>query len=223
MGTPAYMAPEQASGRVTDIDERTDVYALGGILYEMLTLHEPIEGESLFEVLENVRKHLIIPPLERTPERRIPKDLAAIAMKALSFDRRNRYQEVDLREDIQRYIGGREVSAKPDNIFESAWKFIKRNRTLSTSAVILLCITLVAFGITSGETAKRKEAEQKTALAESEKQAWQSGRRRTHAVWRVCTMRRCRFSSLIASGWFLKTGERQIITKLYDKMFTANK
>ena len=71
---PAYMAPEQASGRVTDIDERTDGGALGGILYEMLTLHEPIEGEK------SVRSTGKWPP-----ERRIPKDLAAIAMKALSL------------------------------------------------------------------------------------------------------------------------------------------
>ncbi len=149
LGTPVYMAPEQAAGRVNDIDERSDVYSLGALLYEMLTLQPPVEKEGGFlSILMRVAAGEVIPPEQREPKRtregKVPRELAAIAMKALALDPAQRYPNVgELRQDIERYQEGRSVSAKEDTRKEILWKFVKRNKGLSAGLaatfVILVC------------------------------------------------------------------------------------
>jgi len=92
MGTPDFMSPEQAEGRSDAADERTDVYALGGILYHILTLQPPITGNTLAEKLEKARQGQIAPPA--TVRSDIPPKLSAIAMKALSYRPEDRYPDV---------------------------------------------------------------------------------------------------------------------------------
>src|SRR5207302_10762853 len=81
MGTPSYMAPEQADGRTRDVGPATDVYALGVILYEMLTGRPPFLGASLLETLEQVRQMDPVPPRQLQPT--LPRDLEAICAKCL--------------------------------------------------------------------------------------------------------------------------------------------
>ena len=96
-GTPLYMSPEQVRGGGSEIDGRTDVYAIGAVLYEILTLKEPLRGERISETFEMILKEPPIPPEQRAPNRKIPSLLAAIAMRALEkapVDRHQTMQEL---------------------------------------------------------------------------------------------------------------------------------
>ncbi|MHC5019376.1 MAG: protein kinase domain-containing protein [Planctomycetota bacterium] len=90
VGTPAYMAPEQAEGRVADVDEKTDVYALGAILYEILTRQAPFEGADARTVVDRVAMGTVVPPRTRAPDRDIPIELEDITLAALSRDKARR-------------------------------------------------------------------------------------------------------------------------------------
>ena len=91
-GTPLYMSPEQVRGGGDAIDARTDIYSIGVVLYEILTLKEPLRGDRVQETFEMIVKETPIPPEQRTPNRQVPLRLAAIAMKALEKDPQARYQ-----------------------------------------------------------------------------------------------------------------------------------
>ncbi len=156
-GTPRYMAPEQAEGRVEDIDERTDIYALGAILYSMLTLHPPVGGDTVNEVLTQVASGSINPPtsynprhthttrhtgpaasspevaapeLAHCPDRRIPSALSAVAMQALARDRAKRYPTVAaLQQDITAYQNGFATSAENASAPRLLLLLVRRHRT----------------------------------------------------------------------------------------------
>jgi serine/threonine protein kinase/formylglycine-generating enzyme required for sulfatase activity len=124
LGTPAYMPPEQADGRVNELDERSDIYSLGAILYEILTFRPPFTGSSKFNLIARVLLDDVTPPTKRAQEVRkraaaaspdvevrfpepVPQDLEDIVLKALAKKKENRYQEVKaLYEDIQRCLEG---------------------------------------------------------------------------------------------------------------------
>jgi len=172
MGTPPYMPPEQARGRIGEIDERSDIYALGGILYEILTLKPPIAASSIKRILQDVIRGRITPPESRAPEREIPRELSAIAMKALARRPRERYQTVEaLREDIDLFLEGRAVSAKEDTPWEALVKMVKRNRTASLAIAVASLILLVVVGIAfqanvrARQRAEASEIEAQKALA----------------------------------------------------------
>jgi len=168
MGTPSYMSPEQARGEVQSLDGRTDIYSLGAILYEMLTLVTPVEkGGGPMALLMRVAEGKILPPEHRAPDRakagKIPKELAAIAMKALALRPDNRYQTAEgLRRDIQRFQEGRSVSAKHDTPWESAAKFAKRNKAFSAATgagiAILTTVLVIAFNVNYAARVRAEEA-----------------------------------------------------------------
>ncbi len=149
LGTPVYMPPEQASGNLQAVDQRSDVYALGAILYELLALQPPIDKEGgHLAVLMRVMQGEMVPPEQRAPQRarkgQIPKELSAIAVKALAKDPAHRYPTVlDFRRDIERFQEGRSVSAKVDTRREMILKFVKRNKGFSAGMAatfaVLLC------------------------------------------------------------------------------------
>jgi serine/threonine protein kinase len=147
-GTPAYMPPEQARGELAEVDERSDIYALGAILYELLTLSPPVRGRSVRGILDDVIAGRIVPPAARAPERTIPRELAAIAMKALARSKAERYQSVlALRKDIELYLADRSVSAKEDSTWEGFVKLVRRNAQASMSigiaTVVVIALTAV--------------------------------------------------------------------------------
>jgi serine/threonine protein kinase len=163
LGTPAYMAPEQARGRVGDIDQRTDVYALGAILYEMLCLKPPVEkGGGKRAILSRVAEGNILPPQERAPrDRAVPRELSAVALKALAMNKEDRYPSAAaFRQDLERYLEGRSVSAKADSFREAAWKLVKRNRAVSAvTAAAVLVLTFVLVRSSWANYQARREAE----------------------------------------------------------------
>jgi serine/threonine protein kinase len=105
MGTPAYMPPEQARGEADAIDERSDIYSLGAILYEILTLSPPVGRGDPLAILMRVVEGDIKPPEKQSPQRArqgwIPPELSAVALKALAHNPDDRYQTVEaLQRDI---------------------------------------------------------------------------------------------------------------------------
>ena len=172
-GTPAYMPPEQAEGKLEMIDHRSDVYSLGAILYEVLTLERPIEGDTIHKVLLNVADGNITPPEQRTPGRHIPKELSAVVMKAMAKNRRKRYQSVqDLSQDIKLFLEGRSVSAREDSFAESAVKLVKRNKGISVAvgiaAGLLLSVVMLFVFRLKGERDRAVASEQRATESEEE-------------------------------------------------------
>jgi len=106
-GTLAYMSPEQARGWQDEIDERTDVFGLGTILYQLLTFHPPYDGKDVREILGKAGVGEITPPSKRAPRNRIPSSLEAICLKALSSAKEDRYQTANaFHEALQVYLDG---------------------------------------------------------------------------------------------------------------------
>jgi len=184
MGTPGYMAPEQAEGQLDRIDARSDIYSLGAILYEILTLERPVEGPTPMMLLVNTVKGRVIPPEQRAPGRSIPRELAAIAMKCLSKGRARRYASaLDLRRDVTLFLEGRSVSASPDSFAQAIAKLVKRNKGISAAigaaAVVLVVVT--AFFLINLKR-QRDDAVGARATAESERKAAQEARDRQRAT-----------------------------------------
>lgn len=104
-GTPAYMSPEQAWGRDDEIDQRTDVFGIGTLLYEMLTLRPPFTGAALEDVVGAARRGDVVPPDAVAPGIRPPARLCEITMRALSVDRGARHPSVDvLRDELEAFL-----------------------------------------------------------------------------------------------------------------------
>ena len=173
-GTPGYMSPEQANGRIDEVDERCDVFGLGTILYEILTHQPPYVGKTVDQVLERAAAGRVIPPRRRAPKMQVPKELDAIAMKALEKDPRRRYRSAeDLRRDIEAWLGNDTVVAYPDSMFEKMSKWARRNPTramVGSMGALFVVITLAAVFVALTAEQGRREAQEQRQVAESERQ-----------------------------------------------------
>ena len=144
MGTPAYMAPEQAQGLSELIGETTDVHALGLLLYEMLTGQAPHGCDAPANVLVRLLKEE--PAAPRQVDRRIPRDLETICLKAMAKAPERRYQNVQaLLEDVRRYESGEPVLAKRPGPAQRAVRFLGRQRKVVVTVVVTATL-LLAIG-----------------------------------------------------------------------------
>ncbi len=125
MGTPSYMAPEQAEGRSHQIGPATDVYALGGILYEMLTGRPPFKGPTAMDIVLKVLNEDPVPPTRLQPS--IPRDLETICLKCLQKEPARRYASAEaLAEDLRAYLAGEPIQARPAGAWERTVKWARR-------------------------------------------------------------------------------------------------
>lgn len=191
MGSPGFMAPEQADGRIEDVDELSDVWSLGAILYKMLSLEKPIDGDSVREIVINTARGKVIPL--RKKAKKVSKELESIVMKAIAPEREDRYPNVEkLHEDIDSYLERKPVSAHSYGITEKINKWIQRHPTAAIScgvAAILLSISGVVGGLLYSQKEEAKDkAKTETARADDatlEKKAAQSevrGQQQSEAI-----------------------------------------
>ena len=142
-GTPGFMAPEQAAGKNSKSDVRTDVYALGAILYAMVTYKDPIEPGDLKSMLHDTIYGNIIKPSERVPGREIPHGIEAVILKAMSVNPANRYATVkELRDEVIAYIDGFDTKAEKAGMIRKFLLLVKRHRLLVASIATTLCLAL---------------------------------------------------------------------------------
>jgi hypothetical protein len=164
LGTPAYMSPEQARG--DELDVRADVYALGAILYHILTGRPPVDGPSAAAVLLKVNQGCIAPPEDA------PDALAAIAMKALAAHPDQRYASAaDLRDDVQLFLEDRAISAMEDSLMSMLMRVVRRHRAvvIVAAAALVVIAGLVAIGYQLN-LKERQRAEAALANAEIARQ-----------------------------------------------------
>ncbi len=140
LGTPAYMSPEQARGELERVDERSDVWSLGAVLLEILSGKPPFDELRSNEVLRRLRADQG-PALDALRAREVPPELAAIAHKALTVRRDQRYPSaIELADDINRWMLGQPVSAYPYNRRQRAWLWLRQHRVLSAAATVAILV-----------------------------------------------------------------------------------
>ena len=125
LGTPSYMAPEQAAGKGAQIGPATDVYALGAILYETLTGRPPFKGPSAWDTMQQVISDDPVPPSKLQPK--LPRDLETVCLKCLAKAPAQRYgSAMELAEDLRRYQVGEPIQARPTALWRRLWKWAER-------------------------------------------------------------------------------------------------
>jgi len=151
MGSPSYMAPEQASGHTRDVEPAADIYALGAILYEMLTGRPPFKGETPIETVRMVIDHDPVPPSTLVP--RIERDLETICLKCLAKEPPKRYgSAAALAADLERYRNGETIEARRTPVWERGIKWSRRHPLRATLLVLGAVALAGAFYAGVGES-----------------------------------------------------------------------
>jgi tetratricopeptide (TPR) repeat protein/predicted Ser/Thr protein kinase len=161
LGTPKYMAPEQARGEAAKISPRTDIYAMGAMLYEMVTGVSAAIGDTPFNIIYNILQKDVVPPRKHTPN--LARDIETICLKAMEKDPARRYQSgKTMAEDIERFFNGEVILARPTSLWYRAWKKAWRHKP---ALATFLMVLLLFFGW--GVYWQKRQVEQTLAAAAS--------------------------------------------------------
>ncbi len=197
MGSPQYMPPEQAEGRLADIGTHSDIYSLGAILYAILTLRHPIEGKKVEEVLAKVISGIITPPstyntksaaaanpageiadarkvtgLPHCPDGKVPASLSAVTLRAMALKPEDRYATVaQVMADIEAYQSGFATSAEQAGALRLVRLFLGRHKTLAAVAAL---VVLLSLGLMAKVISSERKATENALLAEQNARAAQA-------------------------------------------------
>jgi tetratricopeptide (TPR) repeat protein len=181
LGTPSYMAPEQAGGHRKEVGPATDVYALGAILYECLTGRPPFKAATPLDTVLQVLSEEPVPPRRLQP--RTPRDLETITLKCLEKDPRKRYASaLDLAEDLRRFGAGEPIRARPAAWWERGIKWVRRRPAVAgllaacVAAVLALGVGGWQYGVQRNRQAEvlqaaLEEAQQQREVAQQQREA----------------------------------------------------
>lgn len=170
LGTPHYMPPEQAAGKHHTLDERTDVYALGAVLYHLLTGNRPYQASSGLEVLRKAATDSPTPPELVCPE--APPSLAAICNRAMNRDPSSRYPSAEvLAEEIARFQSGARVRTYDYGLAELMGRFLRRHRAAVATACVAVCL-LAGLGCYSYLSLRASNAAEHALRVESEREGY---------------------------------------------------
>lgn len=167
MGTPSYMAPEQAKGLNQEVGPAADIYGIGGILYDLLTGSPPFRGASVMNTIQQVINREPVSPRQLVDA--VPADLATICLKCLEKDPARRYATADaLADDLEAFLEHRPIVARPAGWWERSWKWCRRNPApaVAIAAVSALLVALAGAGGLAA-TAYRARSEADKAAAEA--------------------------------------------------------
>ncbi len=158
LGTPAYMPPEQAQGRIGDVGVRSDVYSLGAMLYDLLTGRPPFLAANVMETLQQVVEQQ--PVSLRQLNSSIPKDLETISLKCLQKEPEKRYATAkEVCEDLSCYLEGKPIAARPVSRVEKMWRWCKRHPAAASVLLLLVCLLFVSIGAVVWVNDARRNAE----------------------------------------------------------------
>jgi WD40 repeat protein len=162
LGTPGYMAPEQAEGGTGHVGPSADVYALGAILYELLTGRPPFRGETVLETLQHVRSAEPAPPSRLVPG--MPRAVETVCLKCLEKDPQRRYAgATELADDLARFLAGEPIRARPQTPLERLVRWARNHGGIAASLamILLLLLVLSAGSLLAAVHFRRMEGEQR--------------------------------------------------------------
>ncbi len=171
VGTPSYMPPEQAMGKRDSVNARSDVYAIGAVLYTCLTGRPPFQAASTMGTIMQLLTKDVVPPAQLNNE--VNKDLETICLKCLEKDAVRRYDSaLDLANDLGRYLSGQPILARPASAGERLWKWVLRHPALASlaclSVALMVAISIAVASAAYNSQLQRSLEETKLAKAESD-------------------------------------------------------
>jgi serine/threonine-protein kinase len=187
MGSPSYMPPEQARGKIAEVTAKSDQYSMGAVLYQMLTARPPFITDRPLETVMQVINNEPVTPRQLQPA--IPADLETICLKSLQKDPAQRYDSCEaMADDLRRFLNGEPILARPVSRLQRAWRWCRRNPKIaipSAAAGFSICLTAIiaswAWAATSAQArqiadekknveVQRDEADRQRAIANQQRQ-----------------------------------------------------